>query len=86
LFLAAQFLDLLWPILLLIGVEHVRIAPGITQFTPLDFSDHPITHSLLMACVWGALFGFIDWVCRRDLCVVLCSRRVRGEPSGPGLD
>jgi hypothetical protein len=24
---AAQFLDLIWPILLLLGIEHVRIAP-----------------------------------------------------------
>lgn len=56
LFLAAQFLDLLWPTLLLFGVEQVEIAPGITKLTPLDFVNYPITHSLLMACVWGLLF------------------------------
>ena len=50
---AAQFLDLLWPLLLLFHVEHVRIAPGITRFTPLDFYHYPISHSLLMAAVWG---------------------------------
>ena len=32
--LAVQFLDLLWPVLLLLGVEHVRYTPGITAFTP----------------------------------------------------
>ena len=37
LFLAAQFADLLWPTLLLLGVEEVRIDPGITVVTPLDF-------------------------------------------------
>jgi hypothetical protein len=31
LFLAAQFIDLLWPTLLLLGVERVQIAPGITR-------------------------------------------------------
>ncbi len=36
LFLSAQFIDLLWPIFLLIGLEHVRISPGNTAFTPLD--------------------------------------------------
>ena len=36
---AAQFLDLLWPILLLAGIEHAKIAPGITKLSPLDFTD-----------------------------------------------
>ena len=36
-FLAVQLVDLLWPLFLLAGAEHVRIAPGITAFTPLDF-------------------------------------------------
>ena len=35
LFIASQFLDLLWPLLLQLGLEHVRIAPGITRVTPL---------------------------------------------------
>lgn len=56
-FAAVQFLDLLWPIFLLAGLEHVRIAPGITPFTPLDFYDYPITHSLVGAVVWGVLFA-----------------------------
>jgi len=44
--MAAQFLDLLWPIFLLTGLEHVRIEPGNTAFTPLDFYDYPIiSHS-----------------------------------------
>ena len=54
-FLAVQFLDLLWPVCLLTGVEHVRIVPGITRFTPLDFYDYPVTHSLVGAAVWGLL-------------------------------
>jgi len=52
---AAQFVDLLWPICLLAGLEHVRIAPGITAFTPLDFYDYPITHSLAGGLAWSAL-------------------------------
>jgi len=56
-FVAVQFLDLLWPICLLAGLEHVRIAPGITPFTPLDFYDYPITHSLVGAAIWGVLFA-----------------------------
>lgn len=57
--LAVMFVDLVWPILLLLGLEHVRIAPGITAFTPLDFYHYPITHSLVGGIVWGALVAAI---------------------------
>jgi len=57
LFAAAAFLDLVWPILVLAGVERVAVAPGATAFTPLDFQHYPISHSLLMAVVWGLAFG-----------------------------
>lgn len=69
LFLAAQFLDLLWPALLLLGVERVRIAPGHTAVTPLAFEHYPVSHSLLGAAVWAALVGGLSWArpggCRR---------------------
>ena len=58
LFSAAQLADLLWPFLLLAGAERVRIAPGITAFTPLDFVSYPYSHSLLLLGVWGVLFVF----------------------------
>ncbi len=78
LFLAAQFLDLLWPTFLLLGWERVAIQPGITKMTPLDFTYYPFSHSLLMACIWGALFGIIYFMMKRNsrgaiilgLCVV----------------
>jgi membrane-bound metal-dependent hydrolase YbcI (DUF457 family) len=57
LFAAAQLLDLIWPVLVLLGVETVRIDPGNTAFTPLDFTSYPWTHSLLMALVWAAVFA-----------------------------
>ena len=66
LFLAAQFADLLWPTLLLLGLEHVEIVPGITRLTPLDFTSYPISHSLLMLCLWGLLFGLVYWLIRKS--------------------
>lgn len=57
--LAVQFVDLIWPLFLLAGIEHVRIAPGITAFTPLDFYNYPITHSLVGGVIWAALLGAI---------------------------
>jgi len=65
LFFASQFVDLLWPTLLLLGVEHVEVVPGITKVTPLDFVDYPISHSLLWSVVWGALFGLVYWLIRK---------------------
>jgi FtsH-binding integral membrane protein len=65
LFLAAQFVDLLWPTLLLLGLEHVAIVPGITRVTPLDFEDYPISHSLLAVVVWAALFAGVYFLVRR---------------------
>jgi hypothetical protein len=59
LFAAAQLLDLIWPVLVLLGIEEVRIAPGITAFTPLDFVSYPWTHSLLLALVWSAVFALV---------------------------
>ena len=59
LILAAQFLDLLWPILVLTGVEHLRLDPGNTAVTPLDFYDYPISHSLLTVLAWGVVFGLL---------------------------
>src|SRR5262249_22789789 len=58
--------DLLWPIFLLLGLEHARIAPGITAVTPLDFYDYPITHSLVGSAGWAALFSVGWFVRRRD--------------------
>ena len=57
LFAAAQLPDLLWPALLLAGVERARVAPGDTAFTPLAFDHYPWSHSLLMVLLWGALLA-----------------------------
>ncbi len=66
LFLAAQLTDLLWGGFLLLGWERVRIDPGYTAVTPLQFTDYPITHSLVGAVAW-ALVGaavYYSWPTR----------------------
>jgi membrane-bound metal-dependent hydrolase YbcI (DUF457 family) len=57
LILAALLLDLIWPLLLLVGWERVHIVPGLTKVSRLDFEHYPISHSLLMAIVWAGLLG-----------------------------
>ncbi len=59
LFAAAIFADLLWPVLVALGIEQVRIVPGITASTPLEFLSYPYSHSLLTLTLMGALFGWL---------------------------
>jgi membrane-bound metal-dependent hydrolase YbcI (DUF457 family) len=68
LFIACELADLVWPLLLLAGIETVAITPGITRFTPLDFQHYPWSHSLLMVVVWALVFAAVFfWRARRWL-------------------
>jgi hypothetical protein len=55
LFIAVQFVDVLWAIFVLLGIEKVRIVPGITASNALDLYYMPFTHSLVGALFWSAL-------------------------------
>jgi len=57
LFLAAQLADLIWPTLVLLGIEIVEIRPGIAPMTPLEFVRYPYSHSLVALTAWSALLG-----------------------------
>ncbi len=62
---APLFLDLLWPIFLIAGVESVRIEPGNTAVTPLDLHDYPWSHSLATSLAWSAVFAAAFWAATR---------------------
>jgi len=68
---AAYWLDLVWPVLVLAGIERVEVAPGITAFTPLDFLHYPWTHSLAAAFAWSALFALACWRLGRRAALVM---------------
>jgi hypothetical protein len=53
LFIAVQLVDVAWAVLVLLGVEKVRIVPGITASNPLDLYYMPYTHSLVAAIIWS---------------------------------
>ncbi|HTA68075.1 MAG TPA: hypothetical protein VK776_07345 [Bryobacteraceae bacterium] len=53
LFLAVQLLDVFWSIFVMLGIEKVRIVPGITATNPLDLYYMPYTHSLTAAILWS---------------------------------
>jgi membrane-bound metal-dependent hydrolase YbcI (DUF457 family) len=78
LFLAVNFVDIVWSGLVLLGVERVAIDPGNTAVTPLDFFDYPYTHSLVATLAWIALtyavvrlFGRADPVHRTRYALIL---------------
>jgi hypothetical protein len=57
LFVAVQLLDFLWAPFVLLGIEKVRIVPGITATNSLDLYYMPYTHSLFGALIWSG-FAF----------------------------
>jgi hypothetical protein len=63
---AAQLPDLVWPVLVLAGIERVQIVPGATAYTPLDFEHYPWSHSLAMIVAWGLAFGALFYALRRN--------------------
>src|SRR5258708_21046650 len=56
---AAQLADIVWPVFVAIGLEQVRIDPGNTAFTPLDFVSYPYSHSLLLLVAWGLAMALV---------------------------
>lgn len=67
LFLASQFIDLLWPFFLLFGLETVKIEPGNTAFTPLNFISYPYSHSFFGVLIWSILFGAVYFAFRKNI-------------------
>ena len=53
LFVAVQLVDVAWAALVILGIEKVRIVPGITASNPLDLYYMPYTHSLAAAVLWA---------------------------------
>ena len=66
LFVAAQFLDILWPPLILTGIERVAIEPGNTAVTPLNFIHYPYSHSLVTVLAWSFGFGLLYYYFARN--------------------
>lgn len=66
LFLACQLADIIWPNLVLLGIEALEIEPGITVMTPLNFVHYPYSHSLIALLLWGAIFAVLYALLRRS--------------------
>lgn len=64
--LASEFIDVVWPVFVLLGLEKVRIVPGLMAVSPFDFVSYPWTHSLVMSVAWGAVFAIVYYAATRD--------------------
>ena len=60
LFLAVQFVDILWALFILVGIENARLDPSLAS-NALDLYDMPYTHSLLATVLWAAVAGGLGW-------------------------
>lgn len=58
LFFATQFADILFFLLILLGIERMSFAPGITDVSPLDFTYYPYSHSFVASVFWAGLFAY----------------------------
>ena len=65
LFIAVQLVDVAWAVLILLGVEKVRIVPGITASNPFDLYYMPYTHSLVAAIFWSVAAAVFVWLLPR---------------------
>lgn len=60
--LSAQLVDLVWPLLLLAGIEQADIKPGNLVMNNLVFTHYPWTHSLAMSAVWALAAFSLVWL------------------------
>lgn len=67
LFLAVQLLDVLFSILVLLGIEKMNIVHGFTAYNPYDLYSMPYTHSLVGALTWSGLAAGACWMAARRL-------------------
>jgi len=76
-FAACQLLDLIWPVLVLAGIERVRVDHDATAFTPLDLEYYPWSHSLGMTLIWSLLvFGLMKVLGRTNVEAVVVALTV----------
>lgn len=70
---AVVLLDLIWPVLILLGIEQLRVVPGLMDASPMDFVSYPWSHSLVMTAVWSVAFALVWFaLAKRVFDAVIC--------------
>lgn len=76
LFVAGQLVDWAFFGFLLLGVEHMRVTPGISVMNPMDLYHMPFTHSLVGSALFAAVFAALIWAMTRDRAAALLAGAV----------
>ena len=76
LFIAAQLVDWAFFGLLIAGVEHMRVTPGISAMNPMDLYHMPYTHSLLGSLLFGGAAAAVIWAVTKDRTAALLTGAV----------
>jgi hypothetical protein len=58
-FIAVQWMDIVWSVMVLLGIEKLRIVPGYTEANALDLYYMPYTHSLPGSIMISLVLGVI---------------------------
>ena len=61
-FIAVQFVDFVWAVLNLLGVEKTRIIKDFTASNHVDLYHMPFSHSLLFTVFWAVIAGGLFWL------------------------
>jgi hypothetical protein len=76
-FVAVQWLDVVWSVLVLLGIEKLRIVPGFTEANALDLYYMPFTHglpgSILLSLVLGAIVALLSSGNRATTCLLVAA-------------
>ncbi len=73
LFIAVQWLDVVWSVLVMLGIEKLRIVKGFTQANSMDLYYMPYTHGLIGALALSAVLGGLAIMFLRDRRVAVFS-------------
>lgn len=71
LFIAAQLVDLAFFGFVILGIEKMRITPGITAMNPMDLYHMPYTHSLGGGIIFAAAFAWVIYYASRSAAAAL---------------
>jgi hypothetical protein len=69
LLLGVGFLDVLFGVFVMLGIEHVTMTPGVSPGFSLGFIDW--SHSTLMSLLWAVLFSVPFWRRKRSVAVAI---------------
>jgi LexA-binding, inner membrane-associated putative hydrolase len=66
LLLAGAFVDVLWGLTILSGLEHAHVGTETGSSIPIVLDHVPYTHSLIACLGWSALVSAVWWLWRRN--------------------